>query len=301
MSSSQTVTGGVSVIAHHSAAAFLERAGAWLLEREAEHNLLLGIAQDFAAAGGPSDPAILLATVEQHGDVVGCVFRTPPHKVGLTRMPLEAVPAVVRAIAQRYERIPAVLGPDEVARHFAQRWSALRNTPWREGASQRIYQLEVVNWPVSMPAGRLRPATTADIPTVREWVSAFAGEVHLLMADPEHIAVEYVNRGIVFLWEDGWPRSMAAVPAATPHGVRIGYVYTPPEWRGRGYASACVAHLSDAVLESGSRYCFLYTELANPVSNSIYQRMGYQPVADVMDCIFPEHAGQPRVQIATNQ
>src|SRR5690606_30545014 len=51
MSSSQTVTGGVSVIAHHSAAAFLERAGAWLLEREAEHNLLLGIAQDFAAAG----------------------------------------------------------------------------------------------------------------------------------------------------------------------------------------------------------------------------------------------------------
>src|SRR5690606_41443347 len=94
------------------------------------------------SAGGPSDPAILLATVEQHGDVVGCVFRTPPHKVGLTRMPLEAVPAVVRAIAQRYERIPAVLGPDEVARHFAQRRGALRNTPWRHGASQRIYRRE---------------------------------------------------------------------------------------------------------------------------------------------------------------
>ncbi|HEU5207852.1 MAG TPA: GNAT family N-acetyltransferase [Longimicrobiales bacterium] len=293
MSSNEPVTSNVGVVAHGSAAAFLDRAGGWLLEREAEHNLLLGIAQGLAAGGGAQDPSILLASVEQDGAVAGCAFRTPPHKLGLTRMPMDAVPRVVEAVAQRYPRIPAVLGPDGVAQRFAELWSELRGTPWKQGARQRIFQLEAVTWPQSMPAGRLRPATHADLPTVRAWVNAFADEVHVLMGDREHVAVEYVNQGVVFLWEDGWARSMAAVPAETPNGARIGYVYTPPEWRGRGYASACVAHLSEAVLESGSRYCFLYTDLANPVSNSIYQRMGYHPVADVVDCIFPEHADRP--------
>ena len=290
MNSNQPVASAMSVLPHPSAAAFLARAESWLVEREAENSLLLGIATGLAARGGPLDSSVLLATVEQNGHVVGCAFRTPPHKVGLTRMPIEAVPHVVETVAQHYDRIPAVHGFEDVARRFAQLWAERRGIAWRTGMHQRIYQLDAVTWPQAMPAGRLRPAMSADVPTIRSWVCAFADEVHLLMADAGTVAAEYVERGVVFLWDDQWARAMAVLPAVTPNGVRIGYVYTPSEWRGRGYASACVAHLSAAVLDSGSRHCFLFTDVANPASNSMYQHMGYHPVCDVVDFEFAEHA-----------
>jgi hypothetical protein len=60
----------------------------------------------------------------------------------------------------------------------------------------------------------------------------------------------------------------------------VNFVYTPPEFRGRGYASNLVAHLSQELLDEGRKFCFLFTDLANPVSNSIYQKIGYRPVSD---------------------
>ena len=77
-------------------------------------------------------------------------------------------------------------------------------------------------------------------------------------------------------------------------GIRIGPVYTPPALRGRGYASACVARLSQDKLDEGRTFCFLYTDLSNPTSNHIYQEIGYEPVCDVADYRFtvPAEAAQ---------
>ncbi len=63
---------------------------------------------------------------------------------------------------------------------------------------------------------------------------------------------------------------------------RIGPVYTPPEHRGHGYASAAVAEISRRFLAAGSRPC-LFTDQANPVSNRIYQAIGYRPVVDMIN------------------
>ena len=79
---------------------------------------------------------------------------------------------------------------------------------------------------------------------------------------------------------------MAAAMGETPNGTRIGCVYTPPALRGRGYASALVAELSQRLLDAGRRYCFLYTDLANPTPNVMYHRIGYRPVCDVVDVNF---------------
>ena len=88
------------------------------------------------------------------------------------------------------------------------------------------------------------------------------------------------------IWEDGEPVSFAGYGSPTPNGIRVGPVYTPPELRGRGYASALVGELTARLLTGGRRLCFLFTDLANPTSNSIYQRVGYRPVADVTDWRF---------------
>jgi uncharacterized protein len=68
----------------------------------------------------------------------------------------------------------------------------------------------------------------------------------------------------------------------TPNTVGIGAVYTPPQFRKRGYASVAVATLSQQLLDSGRRSCFLYTDLSNPTSNAIYARLGYEPLDDVV-------------------
>jgi predicted GNAT family acetyltransferase len=95
-----------------------------------------------------------------------------------------------------------------------------------------------------------------------------------------------VDDGGAYLWEDGEPVSLAGCGSPTPNGIRVGPVYTPPARRGRGYASALTAQLTSLLLSSGHRFCFLFTDLANPTSNRIYQRIGYEPVSDVDEYRF---------------
>jgi len=88
-------------------------------------------------------------------------------------------------------------------------------------------------------------------------------------------------RGMMIWSHKGNPVSMAGYSGPTTNGIRIGAVYTPPTQRKKGYASACVAGLSQYLLDLGFQFCFLFTDLMNPTSNHIYQQIGYQAVSDV--------------------
>jgi len=150
---------------------------------------------------------------------------------------------------------------------------------------ERIYELETVI-PVSGVPGSYRRPTVADHDLLVRWLDAFTAEA---LGPREYLdAADWVDRYFAsatrggYLWEDGGvPVSFVSYGNPTAHGIRIGPVYTPPESRGRGYASACVATLSQHLLESGRTFCYLFTDLANPTSNHIYQAIGYNPVNDV--------------------
>ena len=79
---------------------------------------------------------------------------------------------------------------------------------------------------------------------------------------------------------------MVAYGGITPNGIRINTVYTPPEYRQNGYATACVAAISQKLLDRGYKYCFLYTDLSNPTSNSIYRKIGYKLMCDITNYSF---------------
>ena len=117
-----------------------------------------------------------------------------------------------------------------------------------------------------------------------QWVHNFNVEASLApmdLAEARGLAERRVDAGDLFVWEDGGrPLSMAIKSRPTSHGITVSLVYTPPELRNHGYASACVAALSQQLLDAGWEFCTLYTDLANPTSNSIYQRIGYRPVCD---------------------
>jgi predicted GNAT family acetyltransferase len=131
----------------------------------------------------------------------------------------------------------------------------------------------------------MREARPDDLATVLAWLLAFADEALDEAPHVEEIELTYRRReadpdGAWLVWDDGGPVSLAAYGNPTPSGIRVGPVYTPPEHRGRGYASSLVADLTAERLASGLGHCFLFTDLANPTSNAIYARIGYEPVAD---------------------
>ena len=93
--------------------------------------------------------------------------------------------------------------------------------------------------------------------------------------------------GGVDLWEDeSTVVSLTGYASSTPNGARIGPVYTPPDLRGRGYARSLVTHTTERLLGSGRRFCFLYTDLANPTSNRLYQEIGYRQLCVSEDWRF---------------
>lgn len=273
-----------------SASEFLGRAEDSLLAHEAAHNLILGICANLIGRPGFfGETPPYLATVEDRNKVVMTAIMTPPHRVVLSLVEPDslrprALAAVAGDLRSDHARLPGVLGPSVVSREFSEQWRAISGQAWSPGMKERIYQLETVT-PVPGVSGRLRRASEADRPRLRTWIVAFTeesmGEDEPL--DPDRWVdgmVSMPNRG-VFLWEDGVPVSMVGFGGPTRHGVRIGPVYTPPEHRRHGYASAATAAVSQWILDSGRRFCFLFTDLANPTSNRIYQAIGYRPVCDV--------------------
>lgn len=271
-------------VRHTDVDGFAERALPWLMQAEAEHNLLLGIIEQLKQTRPSGLRAPYLATIEHDGQVTGCAFRTPPFKLGLTRMPHGAVPELVNDVADVYETIPAVIGPAAQARAFAEAWAACQGVTVKLGMRQRIYELRTVTWPEPAASGKLRLASRPDQGVVIKWLTEFTHEARLGPPDVHGFVESHITNKTLFLWEDeGEPRASALYSGKMPHGVRVGFVYTPPAFRRRGYASACVAAVSQRALDSGNDFCCLYTDLSNPTSNEIYQRIGYTPVCDVVD------------------
>ena len=292
----------LEIVRHRTARALLERAEPWLLQAEDVNNLLLSltyaVAEEEAEARSPTgsaqDPsAPFFATVEEEGSVAGCAFRTPPHQVLLTGMPPDGSVALARRLAAVYPAIPAVLGPEPIARAFAREWTELTGSRSRAGAAQRLYRLDEVT-PLHAP-GRMRAARPEEAALAAAWAEAFTREVHTRFGPGEEALSVWIWRGFVFLWEDdvegGYaPVSMAVAHGRTPGGARIGYVYTPPDRRRRGYAGALVADLSRHLLDSGMSFCVLYADLSNPTTNALYQKMGYRSLCDVQDYHFDPEA-----------
>jgi hypothetical protein len=126
----------------------------------------------------------------------------------------------------------------------------------------------------------MRLATLDDQESIFQWMDAFGIEVNELHAIPRERLIKRLTLNQFHLWDDGKPLAIAGWTGRTPNGVRINAVYTPPEFRRRGYASNLVAALSQKMLNEGRTFCFLYTDASNPISNKIYERIGYEFVSD---------------------
>jgi predicted GNAT family acetyltransferase len=268
------------------AAAFLREAGALLLRDEARHNLILGIAGTIVASPGRYRERSFWL-VRDGGEVVGAALRTPPYNLALAQpAEPEAIAVLAQAIA---DELPGVIGAVPEVDEFGAAWPADARVVREQG----VYALHAVAAVPRAPGGS-REATADDYELVAGWFDAFVREA-LPEGEPGtgeereraiRARLDEVEGGFT-LWEDGGePVSMSGYGGPTPNGMRIGPVYTPPASRGRGYATTLVAEQSARLLAAGREFCFLYTDLANPTSNAIYERIGYERVCDSKQIAF---------------
>jgi predicted GNAT family acetyltransferase len=277
----------VDVVQIADAAEWLRRAGPLLLADEARHNLILGLAGTLRDQPGLY-PEHALWVVAGDDEIAAAALRTPPYRLVLAGGDQEALAALAAAI----DELPGVVAAVPEAHEFAAAWRQKTGAAVRQGFAQGIYKLERVV-PPRPAGGGSRAAGTDDRELLVEWLRAFSVEALLDETDAArlHRIVDQrlgprPDSGFA-LWEDGdRPVSLTGFGSSTPNGTRIGPVYTPPEFRGRGYASALVADVSQARLDAGKRFCFLYTNLANPTSNKIYADLGYERVCDSVELDF---------------
>ncbi len=267
------------------ASRFLTVAQADLGRSEIANSLLLGIALRLSRDATYSSRPFFLATVQDDHGLAAAAVMTPPYSLVVYAGqpdPNAAFTALADALCEQGWDTPGVNGPAPASAQFAAVWRQRTGQPVRLGMNLRAFELRRVTPPQDV-SGALRRATLADLALVEQWWDEFTMEAMPNEAgnrSPD-AARQSIEEGRIVLWrDDGQDVSMAAQTRVLLQGVTVSLVYTPPARRGRGYASACVAALSQHLLDSGWQYCTLFTDLANPVSNSIYPRIGYQPVCD---------------------
>ena len=266
---------------------FWDETQAYLLQHEAENNVLLGLIHTLRhnPARYPDPP--YLAMVEIDGDVVATSIRTPPHKLLLSKVAtLDSLTLIARDLCQ--EQLPGVMGLVPEVATFLQAWKGLTEQPYRLSIAMKIHQLKTLQ-PLKAANGYLRLMTEADHRALLlKWLPAFDTEIGFeIVEDVDRIVTNRLKKQDTYLWEDNHvPVSLAAGRKFTDTASRIGSVYTPPTYRRKGYATACVAALSQKLLDEGCERCFLLTDVANPTSNHIYQQIGYVPICDWHEYAF---------------
>jgi len=257
----------------------------FLLKFEAENNLFLGILGSLARASSPApDPNWYFVVESRERVIEGAGMITPPNRIILTSMPDEATQALARHALESGAPLCGAIGPATTTTCFSEAVrGSTRATP-RVRHRQGVYAASRVVSPSEVSRGGiLRPAHPAESDLIEQWGSEFIRETGIDASDSKKLAERLIRNQQVFVWvHEGTPRTMAAWSGPTPQGVRINLVYTPPPERGHGWASHAVAALTQKLFDEGKRFCFLFTDLANPTSNRIYQRIGYQAVSEFL-------------------
>jgi hypothetical protein len=256
----------------------LKRADKFLSSEPVLHNLILSILQARVALGDPGRYWIAFRGEK----AVGVVAQSPlEFPATLTPMEPGAVLPIVDAIAEAGVALPGVNGDAATAASFAGQWSERCKAAAIPFQGTRLYELLDLG-ELPRTEGKLRQAGPSDRGLMILWTRAFEEEIGEPVSDIEVRVDRGLAAGQLWVWNQNGKTTSMAVSREPARGVvRLSGVYTPREKRKQGYAAACVHALSKHLRDSGYR-CMLYTDLANPTSNSIYRRIGYRAVAEAL-------------------
>ncbi len=280
---------------YKNAVEFLSRVQSTLEENEIQNSLMLGITQRMAALNDQPHPKpecrTVFRSVHDERGVIAITTQTPGRGILVYQHRSDVTDAFSMIVADYFQnhRDPiGVVGPKSTAQRFAQLWQVVSGEEPRIFQNQRMYQCTAVT-NFDLTQGKMRKAFKKEIPMLIDWSMEFnkVTPENLTEIEVEKSLRRDIEEGTLYVWTDGDQAvSMLKKNRPTTNTIAISYVFTPDVLRGRGYATAAVHTLTSELLASGYKACTLFTDLNNPTSNKIYQRIGYQPVVDIDNYIF---------------
>ncbi|MFK0284043.1 GNAT family N-acetyltransferase [Streptomyces sp. NPDC090499] len=265
---------------------FTARARDFLHSRPDLHTVHLTVTEQLRRRGPRAyggDPPVLGVLTRGDGGVAATLIHTPPYALNVTRLAAGEAEALAERLVALGHPVSGICADGATAEAFVAAWARRTGLRGKPVERQRLYRLAELTPPSPAPEGRARVAGTSDRDLLIRWYEGFVADAGLQGGrDGGEWADFRLSYGGATLWEtpDGTPVSLAGLTLAVAGQVRVGPVYTPPELRGRGYAGAVTAEVSRAALAAGAAEVLLFTDLANPTSNALYQRIGYREVAD---------------------
>ncbi|MFX1365334.1 MAG: GNAT family N-acetyltransferase [Promethearchaeota archaeon] len=265
----------------------------FLIKKEAENNLIFSVLN--AIRNNPTrygDEKPFLLTVKHNDEIKLVSLRTPPYNqlISYTEN-LKSIDTLIDIMLRKNMQLPGITGFKDGVKRFIQLWCEDKNLKPQLIRNERVYKLEKVSKGF-LGNREFFVGTEGNQSLILSWAREFILEA-LNETEESFItrSLEGVKNDIkakkIFLLKDGQEIvSMARKAGKTPNGNLVNLVYTPPNLRRKGYATESVAKLSKLILEEGNLFCFLFTDLMNPVSNTIYQKIGYNPVIDVDEFKF---------------
>lgn len=269
---------------------FLEKTLPILTEFEVENNLILGIAF-FIQKDPDYYKDKYLAVILEDNIIKAISLCTSPHKLlfwAKNKNCNEEINLLVNDVVNSGLKTMGVLAQQPHAQQIVEEWKKQTGRPYKPGMSERMYRLSKVTFPRQF-SGSMRFAELTDLELICKWMKEFGEEAtpNDPMIDFTDFATGKIKNKHLVIWEDdGQPVSLASKARNTINGTCINLVYTPEKFRRNGYATSLVAHLSQFLLNSGWKFIVLFTDLSNPTSNSIYQKIGFRPVCDFQEYNF---------------
>jgi predicted GNAT family acetyltransferase len=262
--------------------AYAESTWELLARNPVDHTVALSVLEAVRAGHRWSAHGQMVFGHYEDGAVRGAVSLTPPFEMLLAVVPDDAVADLVGALRREGVSVPGIHGSVPTVERFVASWTSAtgqRAVPVRE---MRLYRLGSLQPPAPAPPGRARRAGTDDLETAVRWLRDFETEAGVPETDVESTLRKAIGDDRVWLWEDraGTPVALASCTRTAVGVARVAPVYTPPDRRRRGYGAAVTAACTQDALRRGAEDVVLFTDLANPTSNSIYQRIGFAPVRD---------------------
>jgi GNAT superfamily N-acetyltransferase len=269
---------------------------AFLEEEPCARNVLLSVIESIrtgsAAYSGP--PSFWWVSADA-GEVLGAASWTPPYALLVSDMPVEAAPGMAAAMIERATAVgirpPGMNGPEVAAGAVAAAWTQATGDIVERNRLILLSELGTLV-DVPTPPGARRRATPDDVPMLGEWLRAFGTEIDVIVgADPLETAMRSVLAGQFDLWIDGGVPVCAVGHRVAARVLRVGPVYTPTEHRNRGYGRRLTYEVTvHAMARPDVDRAMLFTDAANPVSNSIYQQAGYEPRERHVEIEFVERS-----------
>jgi GNAT superfamily N-acetyltransferase len=264
----------------HDLAGFMAAAGSYLSADPVRNTVPLTVVEALRASG-PSvygDAAPVFAWHAAGGLVDGAALRTPPHPLLIAGFPAGAAEALLRAFAA--DRPTGASAPEPEAVELAAAWTAMTGGGTAVHTRMRLFRLAALLPPDPLPPGSARVAGQADLDLLVDWTAAFCAETGS-GAEGARSVTDKLSYGGLMIWEvAGQPVAMASLTRHVEGVCRVGSVYTPARHRRTGYGGAITTAVSRQALDDGAAEVVLYTDLANPTSNALYQRLGYREVED---------------------